>query len=766
MSAMNHDIQASHKILQLIERSKRESDKFLDTIPGIFAVINEDADIIRGNQTLAEYFGLDQELLLHKCMKSVFQEPEFEIFQSHVKKLIDGERAFLDFELSMTNHKGVSTPHLWYLSVFDPKQTGGIQLITVVGKNISDLKEAQQNLLEIFSSVPLGILTIGDKGIVQGEFSKYFEIILGTDTIAGETIDTLMFSKLHGLKKQEQEALDGLIEAVGNNQMVYEIMAESLPKKAYLEIDGDQKWLSLNYQPIAYDSIVRKVLIIIEDITELVKAEELKKKNSILEEKSVSRIVQLKKIEQETFDVVFEEFDELFENLSNAGKAKEISKVKNYLHGIKGCSRVAGLDFLAEESHQCESKIIEMDGDENLNSSLDGLLKPVLEEWNEISSLVKALFAKGDKPVSKKSDNELGSSFKGLFQQYNELLRNEKNIQTNLAVRKVLVELESLTKVPINTLEDFVKSNVVKTADSLSKRVDLDFNWDGVYIDKIMINTIKECLMHMSNNSIDHGIEVPAVRKKMGKNESGTIHIEAGNDVNQLRIRFWDDGAGFNIEKIRNLAIEKGFVDVETGVAMRDEEIVKFIFEDGFSSADSVSIVSGRGVGLSSVKQEIEELKGSIKVSCYNQTAYFDIALPGDGGYKEQKRIIPLNEFFEDLDFQIKKLNNNNRTIIFEIDQDLMYNKDNYSLFAIPEMLLFSVVELLDLLVLKGSETLKLEALGDGLVQVSVPLSEQVEVGNYILDTCSMYLSKHNGKYIVEDGLLKIKFGYINKNLT
>ncbi len=767
MSSHNHDIQASHKILQLIERSKRESDSFLDTIPGIFAVINAEGDILRGNTSLADYMEVDQERLLYKNLNSVFQKEEWELFKLEIDALDSKEKGFVDFELSMTSPKGASSPHLWYLSIFDEEKTGE-RMFTVVGKDISDLKEAQQNLIEIFSSVPLGILTIGEGGAIQGEFSKYLEVIMGTNDIHEKKIQDFMFSEFKEITKQNQESLDGLVDAIGQNKLIYEIISEGLPKKVKIDTVGEVKWLRINYQSISYNDIVRKILLIVEDITSLVKAEELKKQNSLLEEKSVARIVQLKKVDPETFRLLFDEFNELFQKLKKAEESVYLGGVKNYLHGIKGCARVAGLDFLAELTHECESNVKENEDLISKNSdgaTLTNLIFPVIEEWNELNDLSRALFqSSGTENEPSGNEKKIEDSFKGLFDQYNQLLVDEKDLHVNLMIRKVLIGMESLTKDALSSLEKFVTDTVESTCASLDKQVDLHLDWDGIYADRSTIKILKDCLLHLITNSIDHGIETSEERKLSGKTDQGNIYILVTNDISNLKVKFWDDGAGVNIERVRNIAIDKNLVTLEKGNSLNDNEVIQLIFTEGLSSAETISMTSGRGVGLSAVKEEIENLNGTIFATNYDNTLRVDVDIPLGIDQNEEKGLVDYNEFMDDFALEIKNLNSSSRGIDIEIDTALQVSSKESTFFAMKEMLLFALIELIDVYAENSKETLFISE-QNSMISMRVKVSNTKNIEKYILDTCSLYLSKHSGKYQIIDNVLCIDFGFLNKKV-
>ena len=144
------------------------------------------------------------------------------------------------------------------------------------------------------------------------------------------------------------------------------------------------------------------------------------------------------------------------------------------------------------------------------------------------------------------------------------------------------------------------------------KDVELSFSGEDTEIDKTVIDAIGEPLLHLIRNSIDHGIETPDVRRSAGKPAAGTIHLSAQQESNHIVISVRDDGAGMNAARIRRKALERGLVT--TDQSLSDEDLHGIVFHPGFSTAESVSETSGRGVGLDVVKKVIADFNGIIEV--------------------------------------------------------------------------------------------------------------------------------------------------------
>lgn len=152
-------------------------------------------------------------------------------------------------------------------------------------------------------------------------------------------------------------------------------------------------------------------------------------------------------------------------------------------------------------------------------------------------------------------------------------------------------------------------------APKLGKQCELLISGKDVEVDKSIIEAIGDPLIHLVRNSLDHGIELPDVRAANGKRSVGTISLEASHQAGRVNIVVRDDGAGIDAAKVKAKAIAKGILTVEQAAAMSDRDALELIFHPGFSTADSVTDISGRGVGMDVVKSNITRLGGTIEVN-------------------------------------------------------------------------------------------------------------------------------------------------------
>lgn len=173
----------------------------------------------------------------------------------------------------------------------------------------------------------------------------------------------------------------------------------------------------------------------------------------------------------------------------------------------------------------------------------------------------------------------------------------------------------SIRMVPIRQIYSKIPRQVRDLAKKLGKKVELVQTGEDVEIDKAITDGLTDAIMHMVRNSLDHGIEPPHERKAAGKSDGAKLAIEASQQNGQILIKIKDDGRGIDPQKIASKAVEKGLITKEKELLMSDEEKIGLIFAPGFSTAESVTDVSGRGVGMDVVMVNITKLGGSIRVA-------------------------------------------------------------------------------------------------------------------------------------------------------
>jgi two-component system, chemotaxis family, sensor kinase CheA len=167
---------------------------------------------------------------------------------------------------------------------------------------------------------------------------------------------------------------------------------------------------------------------------------------------------------------------------------------------------------------------------------------------------------------------------------------------------------------PIGVVWNKLPRVVRDLASGVGKQIEIQMEGAETELDKTIIEAIKDPLTHIVRNSCDHGVETPDVRISKGKNATGTILLKAYHEGGHVNIEISDDGAGIDSERIKRKAIEKGLVRAEQAATMSEWEALRLIFLPGFSTAEKVTSISGRGVGMDVVRTNIEKIGGSVDI--------------------------------------------------------------------------------------------------------------------------------------------------------
>jgi len=198
--------------------------------------------------------------------------------------------------------------------------------------------------------------------------------------------------------------------------------------------------------------------------------------------------------------------------------------------------------------------------------------------------------------------------------QFGSILEKD-NYQIATLIENHLTDVRQLMMFPFSTITNYLQTSTRSIARELKKQIELKIIGDEIELDKHVLEALKDPLIHLIRNSIDHGIETPEERVKKGKAEKGHITIEVLPPREQnVVIRISDDGQGIDLERLKNAALQKQLVTEEELNSYTEAQVLSLIFKSGFSTKDKVSRVSGRGLGMAVVMENIEKLGGSIKV--------------------------------------------------------------------------------------------------------------------------------------------------------
>jgi len=240
---------------------------------------------------------------------------------------------------------------------------------------------------------------------------------------------------------------------------------------------------------------------------------------------------------------------------------------------------------------------------EELKKFVSNYVKVSYDKLNELIDNVGELVINQSMIKQKLSNMIKDVELERILNSFEQIITSMKNIVISMGM------------IPIGEIFNKLKVVIRNTAREVNKIVNIQMEGEETELDKNVIEKIYDPLVHIVRNAIDHGIEMPDEREKVGKPRAGLLYIGASHRGNNIEIVIRDDGAGINREKIINKAISMGLI--ENSDNLSDKEVFNFLFLPGFSTKEGVTNISGRGVGLDVVKKNIESIKGKVEIESY-----------------------------------------------------------------------------------------------------------------------------------------------------
>lgn len=501
-----------------------------------------------------------------------------------------------------------------------------INLENIVTERTNELKEKTENVQSILTNLPEGVMTISDNNIISPEYSAYLERILESKEIANTNLFDTLFAKSN-LSRDVISAIHAtLISSLNDDFMNYEFNSHNLPFEVLLTFEnGIQKSVEIVWSPIINnDDVVEKIMLAIRDTTLL--KETIKESNK--QKRELQIIGQILSISQEKFFDFIQGSKEFIrlngETLLNNRELNNdlINEMYRNMHTIKGNSRTFGLVHLTNRVHEAEEEFdIVRQNPKQSEISSEQLLKSlrqimdIINEYEDININKLGRKTAGNRGRRGREEEFLIAD-KDAIKAARALLKYTNFNDANALSRDLQYVNNILSLVGTSPITDILDATLLslpslaKELGKLKPVVKIDDN--NIYIKNHIKDMIKNSFVHVLRNSLDHGIESALTRKKSGKNDFGTISIGCHIDGEQFIITYKDDGQGLNIKKIKAKAINKQIIDPSEELSNQD--IANLIFASGFSTAEKITDVSGRGIGMDAVRTFFEKENGSVRV--------------------------------------------------------------------------------------------------------------------------------------------------------
>ncbi|MNR83756.1 Gliding motility regulatory protein [compost metagenome] len=488
------------------------------------------------------------------------------------------------------------------------------------------VRQKTADIQTMLQNIPQGILTIVDGNTIHPEYSAYLETLFETKDIVGRDIMDFVFSdtNLGADTLAQMEAIGGA--CIGEDLMNFEfnqhLMVGEIEKRM---ADDRVKVLDLSWSPIVdeNDTIVR-LMLCVRDVTELrqlaAEANEQKRELEIIGE--ILAVRQDKFHEFIVSALKFIDENELVIRHNSDSSDFVVAKLFRNMHTIKGNGRTYGLLHLADIVHEAEQHYEELRNPESGRSWNQALLldelagvRAAVERYARINEVSLSRQGPGGNSSGRKVDSYLMIDKKHIQESLHRLEHvNTANLHELVAVRNAVRRTLSLlgTERLDETLSGVIES-MPALAQELGKQAPVVDIKDGGYVVHNQISALlKDVFMHLIRNAMDHGIETAEARVALGKPAAGRISLQMAVHEQMLNITLRDDGRGLALKRIRQIALEKGLSDAPD--QLDDLAAARLILQAGFSTADKISEVSGRGVGMDAVLAFVSRENGSIDI--------------------------------------------------------------------------------------------------------------------------------------------------------
>ncbi|MBC8720351.1 HAMP domain-containing protein [Paraburkholderia sp. 31.1] len=496
-------------------------------------------------------------------------------------------------------------------------------MIEKIQQSSLQLKQKTADIQAMLQNMQQGILTVVEGVVVHPEYSAYLEAIFETREIAGRPLLDLVFGGTE-INSDALSQIEAALQAcIGEDSMNFEFNQHLLVNEiARPMADGRVKTLDLSWSAITDEhDVVLRLMLCVRDVTELraLAAEAGEQKRRL------EMIGEILAVSQEKFHHFVESAtgfiseNERIIRQHHEPSHEAVAELFRNMHTVKGNARTYSLQHLTGIVHETEQRY---DALRRADSSEAWDQQLLIEDLQRVKAALETYATINEVSLGRKGPGQSGAVDRYLMVD-RELIQKQLDLleSADPADRDALVamreslqrELRLLGTESIYEALAGVLDSLPSLAAELGKEapvVSIDNN--GYRVRSEVSHTLRNVFTHLLRNSVDHGIEPAAERVANGKDAAGVIELEVGIDHRALQITISDDGRGLALAKIRGAAIERGWIDADA--ALSDEAIAEMIFRSGFSTAQTVSEISGRGVGMDAVRDFVRREHGRIEL--------------------------------------------------------------------------------------------------------------------------------------------------------
>ncbi len=492
----------------------------------------------------------------------------------------------------------------------------------IVAERTLALRQKTADIQSMLQNMPQGVMTIVAGNRIHPEYSAYLETIFETTSIADRDPMDLVFGNTNLGADTLSTVEVSIASVIGEDAMNYEFNSHLLVTEfsARME-DGRVKALELSWSPIVNEAdVVEKLMVCVRDVTELKRLAN----EASTQKRELEMIGEILSVSQEKFQdfmttsMAFVDENRTLTEQASGPTAELITQLFRNMHTVKGNARTYGLGNLTNTVHEAEQTYDDL----RKGQATEWEPKTLLEQLDQVRGLLDEYAKINDTKLGRKGPGRRGNVEKFLMVEKTQVAQTLQAMQgvdmDNVdAMRAALVETQKLLRRIGTERMPELLAGVVESLPSLAKELGKEPPVVAIHDNGVLVRTqigglLKNLFTHLLRNAIDHGIEVPATRLAAGKQAVGRIDLDVRIAGEDLTMVLRDDGQGMALDRIRQIAAERGLVEASTSLS--DEETAQLVFLPGFSTAEVVTEVSGRGVGMDAVKGFLEREGGRVSV--------------------------------------------------------------------------------------------------------------------------------------------------------
>ncbi len=486
--------------------------------------------------------------------------------------------------------------------------------ITYFNKNLEKLVDLKtKEIRSLLDHIPQGVCTIGEETLVQKDYSAQLIDVLGTKDIAGKTVKELLLDRSTLSEDVKDQVVQTLLASIGESIFNFDTNADKLPAEIAYKRGDRLVYLKATWNTeVDEDDNVGRILLTLLDVTNE-KALEMKAKEQGRQLQMIRELLEASPERLAQFFLTARPM--LLENQKLIRQGSQEPSIVRLLfvnaHTVKGAARTLQLKALAEVIHVAEDNFSHLLKGQSVTQEAmeagNSQAIQVLEQYIEINR----------EKLNRKEDLSKISIDRSFLERAYFILHDlvqEENPRVEQILEAIRHHRDALTEVIFEKL-DTVLGGYQERASKIAKDIGkpeprFEVVGGDLTVSQEIRAVLDNCMTHILRNALDHGIETAEERSKVQKNPAGSIRIEAKRESDQLKIRIQDDGRGLALKKLKEKGVGQGLISADADLP----RIAQLIFATGLSTADKLSNISGRGVGMDAVKEFLEKAGGGITI--------------------------------------------------------------------------------------------------------------------------------------------------------